>query len=103
MSHKKFGPDQFSRFDVYWRQTNKQTYKPNLYIDNQIKKAIAFHIFCREGNYSISPDTMPEEINIYDGVNNRITFRRVYTKTFKVIILLLTLKLIVIINSHESL
>ena len=32
MSHKKFGPDRFSRFDVYWiqtdRQTNKQTDKP---------------------------------------------------------------------------
>jgi len=31
MSHKKFGPDRFSRFDVYWiqtdRQTNKQTNK----------------------------------------------------------------------------
>ena len=25
MSHKKFGPDRFSRFDVYWIQTNKQT------------------------------------------------------------------------------
>ena len=37
MSHKKFGPDRFSRFDVYWiqtdRQTDKQTDKPNLYID----------------------------------------------------------------------
>ena len=25
MSHKTFGPDRFSRFDVYWIQTNKQT------------------------------------------------------------------------------
>ena len=25
MSHKKFRPDRFSRFDVYWIQTNKQT------------------------------------------------------------------------------
>ena len=25
MSQKKFGPDRFSRFDVYWIQTNKQT------------------------------------------------------------------------------
>ena len=37
MSHKKFGPDRFSRFDVYWKQTNRQTDKhhdkPNLYID----------------------------------------------------------------------
>ena len=38
-SHKKFGPDRFGRFDVYWIQTNisteKQTDKPNLYIDNK--------------------------------------------------------------------
>ena len=46
MSHKKFGPDRFSRFDVDWiqtdrqtdrqtnRQTDKQTYKSNLYIDS---------------------------------------------------------------------
>ena len=27
MSHKKFGPDRFSRFDVYWIQRNKQTNK----------------------------------------------------------------------------
>ena len=41
MSHTKFGPDRFSRFDVYWiqtnrqtnKQTNRQTDKPNLYID----------------------------------------------------------------------
>jgi len=26
-SHKKFGPDRFSRFDVYWIQTNRQTDK----------------------------------------------------------------------------
>ena len=32
-SHKKIGPDRFSRFDVYWIQTDKQTDKPNLYID----------------------------------------------------------------------
>jgi len=25
MSHKKFGPDRFSCFDVYWIQTNRQT------------------------------------------------------------------------------
>ena len=30
---KKFGLDLFSRFDVYWIQTNRQTDKPNLYID----------------------------------------------------------------------
>ena len=26
-SHKKFRPDRFNRFDVYWIQTNKQTSK----------------------------------------------------------------------------
>ena len=39
MSHKKFGPDRFSRFDVYWiqtnKQTNRQTDKPNLYIEEE--------------------------------------------------------------------
>ena len=38
MSQKKFGPDLFSRFDVFWiqtdRQTNKHQDKPNLYIDS---------------------------------------------------------------------
>ena len=39
MSHKKFGPDRFSRFDVYWIQTDRQTNthpdKPNLFIDER--------------------------------------------------------------------
>ena len=34
MSHKKFGPDRFSRFDVYWTQTDKQT---NRQTDRQAK------------------------------------------------------------------
>jgi len=33
MSHKKFGYDRFSRFDVYWIQTNRHPDKPNLYIE----------------------------------------------------------------------
>ena len=40
MSHKKFGPDRFSLFDVYWIQANKQTDKPNLYIDNPLKTSM---------------------------------------------------------------
>jgi len=36
MSHKKFEPDRFSRFDVYWIQTNKQTDNANLYIDKMV-------------------------------------------------------------------
>ena len=34
MSHKKFGPDRFSRFDVYWIQTDRQT---NKHPDRQAK------------------------------------------------------------------
>ena len=50
MSHKKFGPDRFSRFDVYWiqtdRQTNRQTDKPNLYIDydSPSQQSMAFYV-----------------------------------------------------------
>ena len=32
-SHKKFCPDRFSRFDIYWIQTDRQTDKQNLKID----------------------------------------------------------------------
>ena len=35
MSNNKFGPDRFSRFDVYWIK-KKQTPKLNLYIDRYI-------------------------------------------------------------------
>ena len=39
VQQKKIGPNLFSRFDVYWiqtnRQTNKMTDKPNLYIDKR--------------------------------------------------------------------
>ena len=35
--YKKFAPDLFSRFDVYWIQTNKQTPKLNLYIDKGVE------------------------------------------------------------------
>ena len=34
MSHKKFGADRFSRFDVYWIKTKKQT---NRQTDRQAK------------------------------------------------------------------
>ena len=44
MSHKKFGPDRFSRFDVYWVQTDKQT-------DRQAKfsqiDSVKHFIFCK--------------------------------------------------------
>ena len=37
----------------------------------------------REGSYIRSSDDNVEEINIFDGQFNRITFEQVYTKTFK--------------------
>ena len=44
MSHKKFGPDRFSPFDVYWIQTNrhpdKQTDKPNVYIEASLQPEV---------------------------------------------------------------
>ena len=43
MSHKKFGPDRFSRFDVYWIQTNRH---PNKQTDRQAKFIYRF----RSGN-----------------------------------------------------
>ena len=37
----------------------------------------------REGDFIGSTDDNVEEINIFDGKFNRITFEQVYTKTFK--------------------
>ena len=41
ISHKKFGPDRLSRFDVYWIQTNKQT---PIQTDSQVKFIYRFKI-----------------------------------------------------------
>ena len=38
MSHKKFGPDRFSRFDVYWIK-KKHPDKPNFYIEGIYPRA----------------------------------------------------------------
>ena len=43
MSHKKIRPDQFSRFDVYWIQTDRQTDKLNLYIDGAVSHLFNFY------------------------------------------------------------
>ena len=48
MSYKKFGADRFSRFDVYWIQTNKQT---NRQTDRQAKFIYRFANFVRERFY----------------------------------------------------
>ena len=52
MFHKKFGADRFSRFDVYWiqtnKQTNRQTDKPNLYIDLKRAKYVNYLLDLQE-------------------------------------------------------
>ena len=45
-SHPKFGPDWFSRFDVYWTQTGKQS----IYLDVNLPRANR-----REGIHPILP------------------------------------------------
>ena len=47
MSHKKFGPDRFSRFDVYWIQTDRQTNRQAKFI---YRLCIFFRIF-KKGNH----------------------------------------------------
>jgi len=37
----------------------------------------------REGNYKESPVTVKQEINVFDGNQNRIMFQQLYSKTFK--------------------
>ena len=58
MSYTKFWPDRFSRFDVYWIETNKQTNKhldkPNLYIDEE---KIGTRFINKENNDYIYCDT----------------------------------------------
>ena len=46
MSHKKFGPDRFSRFDVYWIQTDTQTNKQT---DRQAKFIYRLHMSIFQG------------------------------------------------------
>ena len=41
-SHKKTGPNQFSRFDVYWIQTNTQTDRQAKYIDTSLWGRVSF-------------------------------------------------------------
>ena len=45
MSHKKFGPDRVSRFDVYWIQTNRQTPRQAKFIYRlKISKTLYYQI-----------------------------------------------------------
>ncbi len=49
MSHTQFGPDRFSRFDVYWIQTNKRTDRQAKFIyrlHNPIKTILTLQLYC---------------------------------------------------------
>ena len=64
-SRKKFGPDRSSRFDLYWIQTNRQTDKPNLYIEVELKKIVnsRYQIWSRlEENGHINMKILPSQI-----------------------------------------
>ena len=74
MSHKKFGPDRFSRFDVYWIQTNKQTDKTNLYIEvhlhpavwKQYNKTAVLHLIPLYVYLSLCVDITASSSKLYD-------------------------------------
>ena len=48
-----------------------------------IKDAEAEVTLTREGNFTRSEDSIIEEINIFNGIDNKIIFDKVYTKTFR--------------------
>ena len=64
-SHTKFGPDRFSRFDVYWIQTNKhpqtdtQTSKVYIYV---YTSQISMYIVLHERGKATSPTQLPNLI-----------------------------------------
>ena len=68
MSHKKFGPDRFSRFDVYWIQTNKQTPK---HPDRKAKfiyryeyLSLQWIVFRNELVYNLRSELVDQENNV---------------------------------------
>ena len=70
MSHKKFGPDRFSHFDVYWIQTNrhppKHPDKPNFYIDSLKKILKETEVFSTNANFLSSISLQPDfKINLF--------------------------------------
>ena len=48
-----------------------------------VKDAEAEITLTREGNFTRSDDSIIEEINIFNGIENKIIFEKVYTKTFR--------------------
>ena len=51
MSHKKFGPDRFSRFDVYWIQTDRQKTNRQAKFIYRLKKPIVKLFWKRKQQY----------------------------------------------------
>ena len=64
MSHKKFGPDRFSRFDVYWiqtdRQTDKQTNKQTSQIYILINKWVFWEYSIKRGQMEYFKPSTPD-------------------------------------------
>ena len=63
MYHKKFGPDRFSRFDVYWihtdRQTNRQTPRQAKFIYRSYENEFCFGLLIkRESGFCLENVTM---------------------------------------------
>ena len=82
MSHKKFGPDRFSRFDVYWIQTKKQTNKLNLYIEIVLKwtcRSPSKLVLCWGGGVLSVPDKQWFEQNVSEYL--RCQGNRLYSGT----------------------
>ena len=69
MSHKKFGLDRFSRFDVYWIQTDKQT---NRQTDRQAK--FIFRLMLGIANWKSFMTFHLKFLNINPDNIERITF-----------------------------
>ena len=77
MSHKKFGPDRFSCSDVYRIQTNRQTDKPNSYIDvvpTNYKFIKLINTYLQAIQFSKKPYQKTEILN----VNNIDRFKNTY-------------------------
>ena len=80
-SHKKCGPDRFSRFDVYWIQTNKQTPRQAKFIYRYRFPAETFPVWI---NYFIHDPCMKHLLHIH--VINSIFFHWIFSLNFWIVI-----------------
>ena len=80
-SHKKFGPDRFSCFDVYWIQKktkkNTQTDKQSIYIDKRIATKNLRKIVIANLHFLHLPKVAKlNNFVIYNEVNNADDFKQ---------------------------